>query len=250
MNTQALAAVKPRSVLALTLAAVAGLAVLIGLGAWQLQRLDEKNAFLGQLARESKSEPRKDWAATPDFGRVSLTGRFVADKTAFVLVTLPEGQGARAGGLGLYVVTPLRREDGSVILVNRGFVRTQADNRAPSVKTPEGVITLTGFRRPPEARNWFSVPDDVPRRVFAVRDPKVIAAALGVSADNNAFLEAERSSGISGAYEPQGVDADELLTRIPNNHLHYALTWFGLAATLLGVYLALMLSRKRDAKSP
>jgi surfeit locus 1 family protein len=242
-----LAMARSRSILALTLAAIAGFAVLIGLGAWQLQRLDEKEAFLGQLKRESKAAARSDWGATPPFGRVSITGSFVQGKTAFVRVTLPAGQGAEPGGLGLYVVSPLKRSDGSVILVNRGFVRTGVENRPMEVALPKGDVTITGFKRPPEPRNWFSVPDDMARLVFAVRDPAVIAAALAVDADRSAFLEAERS-GDAVSSGPLGVDAGELLARIPNNHLHYAMTWFGLAATLLGVYLALVLAWRREAR--
>ena len=235
---------KPRSFLALTIAALAAFAVLTGLGAWQVQRMDEKNAFITSLAREAKGPPRIDWTTTPDFGRVSLTGRLITEKTAFVRVTLPDGTQSRPGGLGLYVITPLQRDDGTIILVNRGFVATRADGRAPAVSTPEGLLTITGFRRPPEQRHWFAVADDPARLVFAMRDPAVIAPALGVAADAAAFLEAERS----GNGSPQGVDTEELLARIPNNHLQYAMTWFGLAATLLGVYLAMVLARRHEAQ--
>lgn len=246
----------PRSFVVLTLAALAAFGVLIGLGAWQLQRMAEKQAFITSLAREAKGPARTEWARTPDFGRVSVSGRFIAGKTAFVRVTLPDGTASRPdgpgvggislGGLGLYVMTPLQRDDGTVILVNRGFVATGADGRAPAVSTPEGHVTITGFRRPPEPRHWFAVADDPARLVFATRDPAVIAPALRVAADPAAFLEAERIGTGMEPGSPQGIEAEELLSRIPDNHLNYALTWFGLAATLVGVYLAMVLAKRRE----
>lgn len=245
-----------RSLAALTVAAVATLGVLLWLGNWQLQRLDEKQAFIETLGREAKGPARTHWATTPDFGHVTVSGELMQDKTAFVRVTLPEATGRTKGGLGLYVMTPLRREDGSLVLVNRGFVPTGADGRAPAVATPAGQVALTGFKRGPEQRNWFSVPDDTRNLLFAVRDPAVIADALGIGADRKFFLEAERGAIRNGSAAetfppgaPQGVDADELLARIPNNHLSYALTWFGLALTLMGVYIALMLSLRRAQAS-
>ncbi len=239
-----------RGILPLTIAMVVALAILLGLGAWQLQRLDEKSAFLAGLAREASEPPRTNWDAVPDFGRAVLSGEFIPGSQAFVRATIPAS--GTSGGLGLYVMAALKLQDGRVVLVNRGFVPTGFDGRPPAVALPEGPVRLVGFKRAPEPRQWFAAADEPGRRIFAVRDPRVIGPAISIRLEAS-FLEAERAgpeSRPSGTLEPMGVDAGELIGGTPNNHLQYAMTWFGIAATLVGVYLALVLGRRREQAAP
>ncbi len=235
----------PLATLAMLAAAMAAFAVLVGLGLWQLQRRAEKAAFLERLQSEAKAAPFQGWAdagaGARDLARVSVTGRFLADMQAHVRVTLPEL------GLALYVIQPFRLADGRIILVNRGAVKAGLDGRPQGLSaTPEGDVALTGFRRAPERRWWFSPPDDPARLIFAVRDPALIGRALGLAVDEAAMLEAERTPGVAAAPDlPLATDAQALIARIPDNHLQYAFTWFGLAATLLGVLGAYSVGRRR-----
>jgi surfeit locus 1 family protein len=87
-------------------------------------------------------------------------------------------------------------------------------------------------------------------RIFAVRDPVVIGRALGIDIASYAIFEVERLPGEAReGILPRGATADEIVARIPNNHFAYALTWFGLAATLIGVYLALVFHLRRERLS-
>jgi surfeit locus 1 family protein len=227
--------------LAMLAASMAALAILIGLGTWQLNRRAEKGAFLDRLRVEAKSTPRAGWTDAGDLARLGVTGSFMPEKNAFVRVTM------QPLGLALYVITPFRLDDGRIILVNRGAVRANADGGPRAIAAPPpGEVTLTGFRRTPEKRWNFSAGDEPGKLIFAVRDPALIARALGVAADEAAMLELERAPGtIADPTQPLATDAEELIARIPDNHLNYALTWFGLALTLIGVMAAFLLRGRR-----
>lgn len=215
--------------------ALAAIAVLAGLGVWQLRRGAQKQVFIAALNLAASGPPKPAWSAASPFDRVSLAGSFEAGQSVFVRVTLPEG-------LGVYVLTPLRTA-GATILVNRGFMKTGQDGRPPAVDAPAGPVTVIGLRRGPEPRGWFAPPDNAGLRLFATRNPPLIAAALGwqgpgwqdLAAD---YLEAEP---VAGAPAPNGVDLNQVIARIPDNHLVYALTWFGLAVTLAVVFLLIVL---------
>jgi surfeit locus 1 family protein len=227
--------------IAMLAASLVALAILIGLGVWQLSRRAEKGAFLDRLRIEAQTIPRAGWTDAGDLARLRVTGSFVPDKNAFVRVTMAPL------GLALYVITPFRLDDGRVILVNRGAVKANADGGPRAVAAPpSGSVTLTGFRRTPERRWNFSAGDEPGKLIFAVRDPALIARALGVPADEGAMLELERAPGAAAdPAQPLATDAEELIARIPDNHLNYALTWFGLALTLIGVMAAFLLRGRR-----
>lgn len=236
-----------RSFLVLSLLALAGVAVLVGLGLWQWQRRAEKEAFLAAIQRAASLPPKPVWADAKPFERVTLRGHFDAERTVFVRVTT-------AQGLGVYVLTPLQlRAPQRLIFVNRGIVRAGTDGRPVAFETPAGPVAITGLRRQAEPRGAFAPADEPARRLFAVRDPALFADHLGLQvtggrdeelgelAVERDYLEMERIEGPA----PHGVAVSELVERIPNNHLHYALTWFGLAATLIGVWAALGLKLRR-----
>lgn len=219
-----------RSLAALGGMVLVAIALLVCLGAWQLRRGAEKQAFIAALTSAGAGVPRAGWGQAGVFERVSLAGRFETDRTVFIRVTLPEG-------LGVYVMTPLRT-DSETVLVNRGFLKTAQDGRPPQVDTPAGPVAITGLRRGPEPRGWFAPPDNAATRLFATRNPPLIAEALGWQGLSVDYLEAEP---VAGAPPPNGVDLKEVIARIPDNHLVYALTWFGLAATLAVVFATLAL---------
>ncbi len=235
----------------LTALAALGFAVLCGLGSWQLQRLNEKNAFLATLAAEAERAPASlpadaNWTRLDldslDLRRVALAGEWLPGTQATVRVVMPETlAGGLRGGFGRYAIQALRLDAGGIVLVNRGFV---AESEIRRLSEASGRAALTGILRKPEAGNAFTPRGDAGQRDFHLRDPAPIAAALGLQAAPF-MVEAERAPG-AAAY-PLGVDVRELIGRVPNNHLQYAFTWFGLAATLIGVLLAYLRSRSREA---
>jgi surfeit locus 1 family protein len=233
---------------------VIGVGVLFYLGAWQWQRMDEKRAFITRLETQASSPaaalpPTSDWPrldlAAVDLTRTVAKGSYL-DGIAGVRTTIAAGPpGSRQlSGFGRWVFQGFRLEDGATILVNRGFV---PESRFAAIAPATGAATITGYLRAPEARNSFTPADLPQQREFYTRDPAAIAASLGLPAAAPFYLEAERQG--DGLTPPAGVDARELIARIPDNHLQYALTWWGLALTLIGVFGAYARQARRPTQS-
>jgi surfeit locus 1 family protein len=232
---------------------IVGTLVLCVLGTWQLQRMGEKHAFIGRLEAQAAGAPAPlpasaNWAGLDpqalELTRVAAQGEFTGEIAGVRTTIASGGPGTRQlSGFGRWIFQGLKLADGGTILVNRGFV---PESRLGEVKPLSGPATVTGFLRTPEARGSFT-PADLPgQREFYTRDPAAIAASLGLPAAPF-YLEEQRKG--DGLTPPAGVDVRELIERIPDNHLQYALTWFGLALTLLGVFAAYAWQgrRKEDA---
>jgi surfeit locus 1 family protein len=243
------AASRLRSLLWPAVFAAIGCAILIGLGVWQVERLHWKEALLAEIdarihAPPEPLPPPDVWPRlVPDdyeYRHVRATGVFEHDKETYVFRT-----GALRGAqttAGFHVLTPLRLADGTHVLVNRGFV--PQDRRDPATRRDgeiAGEVTVTGLMRAPEGRNWFTPSDDVAHRIWYARDPAAVAAALGIARLAPFAIDADAAPVPGGL--PQG-GATEIA--IPNDHLSYALTWFGLAATLVGVFAAFAWRRLRE----
>ena len=118
-----------------------------------------------------------------------------------------------------------------MVYVNRGFV-PDADNGEYS-PPPEGATVVSGVVRSPESGNWLTPSADLEKRVFFSRDPVRIAAATGLPEQPLGFFVDLDASYTPSTGLPQ---AGETRTVFPNSHLGYAVTWYGLAAALVGVF--------------
>jgi surfeit locus 1 family protein len=234
-----------------SIAAAVALAILIALGLWQLERKAWKEALVADLTERLAAPPvalapPKDWprltAQDDEFVRVTLTGQFLHDQEGLVYTggsTLRDD----TGGPGYWVFTPARLADGSLIMVNRGFV--PEGKRNPATR-PDGEIAgpvaMIGVLRWPEAPGLFTPAGDAARNIWFARDSAAIAAAKGIDAAPF-YVELESP-------EPPGglPHAGRLKPNLPNNHFQYALTWLGLAAVLVGVYTVWLFGnwRRRD----
>jgi len=235
------AAARWRSLLAPGVATLVALAILIGLGTWQLQRKAWKESLIEQIETRSHAEPGAilpeadwaDWRAQDDeFRRVRVTGTFLHVDEAPVYGLAPGGRGTPLQGYYLFV--PLRLADGAVVFVNRGFAPTELRDPATLPESqPKGEVTVTGLVRAPERKNWFT-PDNAPaqNRWFA-RDPQAMAAAQGLRRVAPFYVEADATPNPGGW--PRG---GQTRLELANNHLQYALTWYGIALTLMGVFTA------------
>jgi surfeit locus 1 family protein len=217
----------------MTFWAVPALLILIGLGAWQVERLHQKEQLLATIAeRMGASESPVDEVLrlpVPDmeWRRVSAKGRFLHDKEAYVYATEFDL------GLGVHVLTPLDLDEGGTVLVDRGFVPLAS--KAPETRAAgqmEGEVTVSGIVRLEGERNAFTPTADERQRVWYSRDIDGIARTLGLTLRAPIVIVADQPANPGGLPRFAGYRVD-----IPNNHLQYAFTWFGLAATLLGVYL-------------
>ena len=216
----------------------AALIILVVLGVWQLQRKQEKEAFLAGLQQSITAAPvaLTAGAIPAELTRLRLTGQYLPARSVPVRVTIAAPKNMRElGGLGFFWMTPFAPDDGKIIFINRGFVPAGPDGRAPAIETPTGPQTIIGLVRLPENQGPFA-PADVPARGdYFNREPAKLATAVGLSdIITGFFIDEER--GPNALLAPVGLDAKALMARIPNKHLEYALTWFAFAITLLIIF--------------
>ncbi len=216
-----------------------GLAVLIALGTWQLQRLHWKAALIAVRTAQLAAAPgplpatAPDWQAF-DFRKVSARGTFRHDLEQLF------GAYAIGGEVGHHVLTPLIRPDGPAILVDRGWV--PADKAHPAAHRqgqPAGEVEVNGIARyrADGAPGWFTPANQPADALWFTYDLPALEAALGLEL-LPVVLEADATPNDGGL--PLGGQTQAAL---PNNHLQYVITWYGLALGLLGVWLAFSLER-------
>jgi surfeit locus 1 family protein len=227
----------------LTIACVLLFALLCGLGTWQLNRLQWKLNLIATVNGHLAAPPlRLDqvMAMTPDevqYRRVTLRGRFDHAREAYVF-TMGEG------GAPLYhVLTPFRSDEGKLLLVDRGAVpKDRLDPKTRAAGNGEGQTKVTGVWRVPDSPGPFTPPADLARRIWYARDLAAIAAADHLAFAAPVVIEADATPNPGGL--PVG---GQTVVNFRNQHLSYAVTWFGLALVLLGVWIAYHISRGRLA---
>lgn len=228
-----------------TLSALAALAVLLGLGTWQMQRKAWKDGILADITAAAMRAPvdysdiRKGGPAPPvsavqhvempEFVRVQAKGRWLHDQTAYVYTL-------RAGQAGYHVFTPLQLEGNDIVPVNRGFVPEDLRNAGALRAASASPVEISGFTRHPERDGLFTPAPDPARRTTYGSYPWTLIAPAAATSPGGFFIEATDRQ--AGEIWPQPRGLDGLVKTIPNRHLEYALTWYGLALTLIGVYLA------------
>lgn len=218
-------------------------AVLIALGTWQLQRLHWKNGLIAQIEARVHQEPRPltDVLAGVrrgedlEYTRVVATGRWIPGKERYLWAPSSDGP-------GWHVYAPLKTETGPVVVVNRGYVTDPFRDPSKRLEAGQaGTVRVVGLLRMPEVKGTFAPDNDVARNVWYWRDVGGMARSMGLEADANVApfaLDAE-----AGSAAPPGPQGGVTRLELPNSHLQYALTWYGLSVTLVGVYVAFVWSR-------
>jgi len=222
-----------RAQLAALLAALVVLACLLALGTWQVQRLAWKEALIAQIDARLGMEPvdianilaLQQAGEDIEYRPVHISGRFDHDHEQYFLATF-------RGTSGWNVYTPLQLADGRWLFVNRGFV--PYDRRDPATRAEgqvEGTVELEGLARvAPPAKPSTIVPDnDVASRTYYWKDLAAMRSAAGLEETLPFFVDAGPSA--PGTLPIGGVT----IVSLPNNHLQYAVTWYGLALALAGV---------------
>jgi surfeit locus 1 family protein len=231
---------------------VVALAILISLGNWQMERLSWKENLIATAAKRVKEMPQPLPASAvsasldlqkEEYRPYIVEGRFLHQHEAHVYTVLSDAKGTYSG-MGYWVLTPLQRSDGRVVIINRGFVPPEMKNPASRKETQiEDVIRVTGLFRAPEQANYFTPANEPSKNVWYRRDPKTIANALGLQNVAPFMLDAV------GDYRAgQLPQPNETRLTFTNNHLGYALTWYGLACTLIGVFAAFAWQRLRASR--
>jgi surfeit locus 1 family protein len=227
--------------------ATIGVAVLMGLGVWQLERrvwkldlisrVEQRVHAVAVSAPGPSSWPRIN--ATDDaYRRVRVTGHFLGARDTLV-------QAVTERGGGYWVVAPFRAMEGFTVLVNRGFVPTdRVESELRAAQAP-AETTLTGFLRVTEPGGAFLRHNDPAADRWYSRDVAAIAAARGIQKVAPYFIDVDPSA------DPTALPVGGLtIIAFPNNHLLYALTWFGLAVMLAGWSLYVALQEWRLRKVP
>jgi surfeit locus 1 family protein len=226
-----------------TLCTLFGLVVLVWLGTWQVQRLAWKEDLIAkaeaQLAEAAMPMPPSALDSL-EYRRLSARGTYLHD-AAFAF-----GLSASGNQPGARLITPLRLEDGRIILVDRGWLPQKLlPPNVPTGLQPGGSVAVEGIGRWRGASvRACMAPADAPgQRRWYSWDLPTMEQGLGLAL-TPLELVLERSDGPSGLPKAEPVEID-----FPNNHLGYALTWYGLAAALLVVYI-LFSTAKPDAPAP
>ncbi len=209
---------------------IAGFAILVGLGLWQLQRLEWKRGVIAtieaRLAEPPGAVPPAPTEAADEYRRVAASG-VIGSGEIHVYTATP------SGGVGYRVIAPFTLEDGRAILLDRGFAPIAEKDGA----RPTGPARVEGALLWPD--DGSGGPPDLDRNVWIARDPAAMAATLGTEP---VLLVVERSA------PPDGLLPLPVTVDIPNRHLEYVVTWFGLAAVWAGMtaYLLWRIRHRTD----
>ena len=234
-------------------ATLTAFAVLIGLGTWQLERKAWKENLIESIGRKLAAAPvdlppaagwarldRSEW----EFRRVRFAGEFRHDREALVYTT---GSTLRTdvSGPGYWVLSPARFPSGSIVVVNRGFVpEGKQDPKTRPEGQPSGAVDIVGAMRWPEPRGMFTPNDAAAKNLWFVRDPTAIAAAKGWGVIAPFYIDQEAPP------PPGGLPkVGPLRATLPNNHLQYAVTWYGLALVVLISGVLFLRARRREVAS-
>lgn len=204
------------------------------LGGWQLQRMGWKHDLIERVNARVTAAPvpapgPERWDERPageiEYLRVTLAGTYLHDKEVLVTASTERGP-------GYWVMAPLRQNDGSIVIVNRGFVPPgQRDPASRLGGQTTGPVAVTGLLRLSEAGQWILRQNDPAAGRWYRRDPQQIGVAGGLERVAPFFVDAQAMAG-----SPEWPAAGMTRVHFNDNHLVYALTWFGLA--LLAAFAA------------
>jgi len=225
----------------LTIASALVFVVLVGLGVWQVQRLQWKQGLIAQAEAAASALPEAPayvfGADNPEFAKVALICPGLASAPYVEMQSIHDGQA------GVRLISACRHPGyPRTLLVDRGFVADTISARPPVSASDEPVHLVAQVRATPAPGPMALAAEG---RRFYTRDNAAMARALGVQGPVSPWtLFAVTSSNPEWlALKPSAPPA-----AFSNNHLGYAITWFGLALALVGVYVA-MLRRKRSRAS-
>lgn len=229
------------------------LALLLGLGLWQLERMQWTAALIEEVrtrgAAPAVALPADQRTRLADvvFRPVKVTGRYDFDSELFLLNQV------RAGKPGLRLITPLARTgDGGLILVDRGWVsqeRREPESRPGS--QPGGDVTIVGIALVPEPPGWRTPANNPAENEWYFMDLMEMSEAVGIWPAAEYYIFATAESPAGDAPSPAGNKVawpmvNEWKIAISNDHLSYAIVCFFLSAGLVIGWVALHLRRRPD----
>lgn len=223
-----------RRVVAAAIFGLAGTAVLVGLGVWQLQRMEWKEGIIAALEARlaaapvpvpTDAEPRRD-----DFLRVRVEGALGEDELRVLTSLKPHGPGYR-------IIAPVELADGRRILADLGYVPEAMGEPAARPGPRPQRVALTGALYWPEETDGFTPEPDLARNIWFARDLAPMAEALGTEP----LLVIAEAHDLGDWPQPRRLGIN-----LPNDHLQYAVTWFSLA--LIWAVMSVLLIRREHGR--
>ena len=208
--------------------------ILICFGTWQLKRMEWKaqliTDFQSRIMAPPIRLPAKPVGPELEFRRLEITGYFNHD-----LEVLMTGR-TQNGRIGFHIVTPFILNDGRTILINRGWIPESL--REPNkrlITLKKGLITILVIMRFPRKKGYF-VPENEPEKGtwFSII-PSQIALHQGMKGRVETDFYFTSIGGANDAKIPIPISTE---INLHNRHLGYAITWYGIACSLLIIYLA------------
>lgn len=217
------------------------LALLIGLGVWQLQRRVEKHALIAALTERLAVAPAAlpavaQWRdltpARDEFRRVTFSATLESRPDAMVYSS---GSAVREdiSGPGTWAFMPARISGGETVVINAGFVQNTMQDRAQQDRAVTRLVTgqpvtMTGYIRFPESAGLLTPAGNIARRLWFTRDLHAMAQALGWGEVAPFYIDLEAPAPASGVPKPGPLEV-----HLKDDHMQYAITWFGLAGAVV-----------------
>ena len=250
-----------RSVAGLGIFTLLLLMLLLGLGTWQLQRRVEKHTLIAALAERLAAPPgalpaEAEWSAlTPardEFRRVSFLATFESRPDAMVYSS---GSAVRTdvSGPGTWAFMPARLPGGETVVINAGFVENTMQDRSQQDRAVTRLITgapvtLTGYLRFPEAAGFLTPQESLAKRLWFTRDHMAMAQKLGWDREGRVapfYVDLESPVPAGGIPKPGPLEV-----HLKDDHLQYAITWFGLAGALTVAFGVWLFGQRRARFEP
>jgi len=236
-------------------------ALFVGLGVWQLQRRLEKHALIAALTERLAAAPGSlpspaQWStltpARDEFRRVSFQAVYQSAPDAMVYSS---GSAVREdiSGPGTWAFLPARLPTGEIVVINTGFVQNTMQDREQQDRAVTRLITtapvmLSGYIRFPEAAGVLTPAENLAKRLWFTRDHLAMARALGWGADARPvapfYIDLEQPVPASGIPKP-----GPLQVHLKDDHMQYAITWFGLAGAVVVAFGVWLRAQKRRTSS-
>ena len=231
----------PRGITGFGIFTLLTLALLIGLGVWQLQRRVEKHALIAQLTERLAAAPEALQSSAQWNTLTQVTDEFRRVRFSTVYDSRPDAMVYSAGsairedisGPGTWAFLPARLPTGETIVINTGFVQNTMQDRAQQDRAVARLVTgapvtLTGYIRFPESAGALTPREDITKRLWFTRDHLAIARGLGWGEVAPFYIDLESPVPESGIPKPGPLEV-----HLKDDHLQYAITWFGLAGAVL-----------------
>ena len=235
-------------------------ALFVGLGVWQLQRRLEKHALIAALTERLAVAPGSlpspaQWSSlTPardEFRRVSFPAVYQSAPDAMVYSS---GSAVRddISGPGTWAFMPARLPTREIVVINAGFVQNTMQEREQQDRAVTRLITtapvmLSGYIRFPEAAGVLTPPENLAKRLWFTRDHLAMSRALGWGADGRPvapfYIDLEQPVPASGIPKP-----GPLQVHLKDDHMQYAITWFGLAGAVVIAFGIWLLGQRRASR--